>query len=356
MKRFFPAFFGILSLAFGPATAGVWADEAYSGIAGFSEKVLAAARDTYVSVPVRAGEADLGELTLEGNPDNDGNQDISISGLGGWSADELADRHAVRVFEGVDEGLRFAVSGNTGNNATVNFGNAAPSPGSVVALEEEWTLDTLFPPATQNVFHESTSKFATGRRSQLLVLAPRSNSGQVASARIYFIESGNWFESGGDFRAAGADRIPADAVLVIRHPSGMGATTWDMQGVGYHGPVASRIVRNAQVPRSYSYGLVKLGGATLAELGLEAPAFRVSSDRTLAGRTDVLQRFDVALPGNPQPVASFFTTDTGWKSTRTGTPDADSEALPNGSALVIQNLTPPAAHQSNWIQTGTTAP
>ena len=128
MKRLLPALLTVMSLVSGPATV-LLADEVYSGIAGYSEKVLPSARDTYVSVPVRAGEAALGELTLEGSPDPDGNQDISISGLGGWSADELADRHAVRLFEGVGEGLRFPVSANNGSTATVNFETAAPSPG-----------------------------------------------------------------------------------------------------------------------------------------------------------------------------------------------------------------------------------
>lgn len=355
MKIFSPALLALMSLVGGPATV-LLADEVYSGIAGFSEKGLPSARDTYVSVPVRASEAALGELTLEGSPDNDGNQDISISGLGGWTADELGDRHAVRLFEGVGEGLRFPVSANNGSTATVNFENAAPSPGSIVALEEEWTIDTLFPPATQAVFHESTNKFASGRRSELIVLSPQSNSGQVSGMRIYFLESGAWFESGGAFRAAGGDRIPVDAVLVIRHPSGLGGTSWDMQGIGFHGPVASRIVRDAQVARSYSYGLVKLGGATLGDLGLEAPAFRESGGVAPGQRVEVLQRFAVTLPGGPEPVATFFTTNTGWKSVGGGTPDADDEVLPNGSALVIENRTAPAAHQSNWIQTGAVAP
>lgn len=355
MKRLLPALLTVMSVVSGPTTV-LLADEVYSGIAGYSEKVLPSARDTYVSVPVRAGEAALGELTLEGSPDTDGNQGISISGLGGWSADELAERHAVRLFEGVGEGLRFPVSANNGSTATVNFETAAPSPGALVALEEEWTLDTLFPPATQAVFHESTSKFASGRRSELIVLSPQSNSGLVSGARIYFLESGAWFESGGSFRAAGTDRIPVDAVLVIRHPSGLGGTSWDMQGIGFHGPVASRIVRESQVARSYSYGLLKLGGTTLADLNLSAPAFRESSGVAVAERVDILQRFETTLPASPTPAATFFTTSTGWKNARAGTPVADAEVLPNGSALVIENLTAPAAHQSNWIQTGATAP
>lgn len=342
-------------LGVGMQTVPAGADEVFSGVAGYSSVAIPADRDLYVSVPFAAEAPVLGAVSLIGSLDQDGNQRIAMEGVSGLTVDSLSEAHSVRLLGGANAGLRYDVVSNEVDSILVAFGGEAPTPGVMAALEVSWTLDTLFPPATQSTLHESTGKFATERGSELLVVSPRSQSGLPSAAKIYFLENGVWIEAGGEYRAAGGDRIPADAGLVIRNPASVSSKTWELSGVGYHGSVVTRLQPDGGTTGSAAAGLLIPGGATLSGLGLGDSEVRPSSDLSEANRKDVLHVFTLTRPNAPAPAASYFRSGGSWRATDSGNTVSDDATIPAGSVLVIENVDPADAGRNDWDQTGGTS-
>lgn len=330
----------------------VTGEEVFSGVAGYSTTALPANRDVYVSVPFARETPVLGAVSLIDSLDGEGNQRIRIEGVGGLEAGSLVEGHSVRLLEGVDAGLRFDIVENDQDSLLVAFEGNAPSPGTMAALEASWTLDSLFPPGSQTVFHESTGPFVTQRRSELLVLSSRSGTGLSSAARVYYLENGAWIEAGEEGRAAGSDKLPSDAALVIRHPVSVTSTSWTAAGVGFHGVLTSRFQPAAGTTGSAAVGLLRPGGVRLGDSGLGDSEVRPSTDLTEAGRTDLLHVFSLTRPDNPSPVASYFRLDGQWRSVAPGNAVSDDEPVPAGSVLMIENAAPAVAVPSDWSQTG----
>lgn len=326
------------------------ADEVFSGVAGYSSTSIPSGRDLYASIPFSAGDPFVGALTSVGDADPDDRHEIEVQGLSGMQVDDKAGSHAVRLFSGPDEGRRFPVVSNSADSLLVDFGGVAPSPGTVVAVEPCWTLGALLPSGTQTAISPSSGKFAPGRRTEVHLLAASGSGGLVSSSRIFFLDGGDWTEAGDGFDAAADVLLPFDAALFVRNPSAAPATLWSVAGVGYVGPVASRIEHSAGSEGSNAAGFLVPGGATLSEAGLEG-AVRASTGVGSGDRTDVLRVFGLTRPDTVAPVANYFRTVDGWFDAAGNAP-ADNAALPAGSVLVIENLAPASGGRTDWNQNG----
>ncbi len=328
----------------------VQADPAVSDVAGFVEKDCPADADTLISVPFDREQIFVGELSVIGDPDEDGNRQVSVQGLDGLGIDALANDGVVRLLEGAESGKSISVSANTATELTVNFGSTSPSPGTLVSVARGWTLDTLFPPATQTTFAESTGRFLNGRSSELHMVQGSSSSGDVAAERVFFVESGEWVESTNGFASAGDSPVPVGSVLVVRHRNAATASTLELSGTALHGSFSSELVVPAGGNVAHAIGLASPGKVSLSALAFPAQVFAPSSGLVESKRRDILEIYEGTTTLNPQPSASYFRFQGNWRKVEAGNPLSNNELIPAASGIVIRTAGSNQARTIRWIQ------
>jgi|GEM_PF-1448393 len=340
--------FGLLLAVLGGAAAAT-GDDAYSNIAGFISRPCAGEADTWLSVPFEREMRVKGALRVEGETPEDGRvlTTVSVGGLGGLAPGEMAGQATVRPVQGALSGRVSNVVENGASSLTVDFRGVSPSPGTAVAVSLAWTLDTLFPPATQSTFHESTGHFRHQRGSELLVMNAGAPGETISAQRVFYIEGGRWVEAGSESSEAGRVSLAPDVVIVVRHPEGVTETEFVVAGTAFQGPVASlvRSIRGREYTQAI--GLLVTKETRLDQLGLNAALFVNSSKRGYSGRRDTLSVYSGSSGWNPKPTGVYFRYRGNWRKVVPGTPGANAETIPPGSPVVIHRA-PVRAPRDLW--------
>jgi uncharacterized protein (TIGR02597 family) len=306
--------------------------DAYSPVVGFMRFDCPANSDTRVSVPFHRAPRWAGKLSAA--PSTQGNtMRLTLAGSPAFAVDELTSTpHFLLCRDAAGpEGRHFRIVTHAAGHVDIEA-----TPGDVSGLVQDglisiipaWTIQTLFPHATQTTFHASTGTLATGRRSELHLFDTTTSGTDLAPARRFFVTASGWREIGGSYPLAGTVAIAPGQSFIIRHPAGALPTTFVAMEQVYGGIVRMPVrVANGE-KQDTVVAPPRPVAQSLAELDFGA-VFEESPDLTSANRRDELHVYDNEATGqNKIPSGIYFRHAGAWVR------DQD-PSFPNSNSVVI---------------------
>lgn len=329
----------------------------YSPVVGFVKFDCPAGSDTVVSVPFHASPRWAGRLLSSPSAQGADVYRLSLKDSPAFSASELTTNpHLLycrdasgpegRHFSIVDHGSDYVDVSASASDLT---GLATDSQVSVIPA---WTLNSLFPAATQTTLHQSTGPLASGRVSELLFFDNTTVGTTLAPTRRFYVTSSGWFEMG-SFQAAGSTVIAPGQAFIIRHPTGVADTTFVPNQQVYGGKVTVPIpVANGKA-RDTMLSLPRPVALTLSQLDFAPGDFVESASTSPGDRKDQLLVYDnVAEERNKLPAAIYYRSGGQWL--RDGT-NAASNSVPiePSAGLLIRKAAGGADSVVFWKNTPT---
>jgi len=299
---------------------------------GFNRVNCPAKSDTFVSVPfmkhpVKASKTLAAAPTLSA-----GQATLAPAEATAWNANELKGTHYVRFTSGSLAGHWYEVVENATSSLTVDLNGENASgllQGDAFMVVEFWTLDTLFPPASQTTFHKSSGNLGYQQKSKLLVPDLVSSGINLPAAGIYFLSNDGWKKSEAGYPNAGNTILPPGLPFIIRHPAGVAATDFEPEGRVLRSTDSVALMQAPANRQDNTVSIFRPVDVTLSSAGLDETAFASSSSHESGGRSDELLVFDNAKAAfNKTPSALFYKYSQAWFQDE-GKAEANSSAATN---------------------------
>lgn len=307
--------------------------DAYSPVVGFMRFDCLADSDTRVSVPFHRAPRWAGKLSIA--PADSGNSTVrlTLAGNPAFAAGELTGTpHFLLCRDAAGpEGRHFRIvthaAGHVDIEATAADVSGLAQDG-LISIIPAWTIQTLFPHATQNTFHASTGNLASGRGSELHLFDTTSSGTDLAPARRFFVTASGWREIGGGYPLADTVVIAPGQSFIVRHPANVSATTFVAMDQVYGGIVRIPVrVANGE-KQDTVVAPPRPVAQSLAELDFGA-VFEESPDLTSTNRRDELHVYDNTVSAqNKGPAEIYFRHSGAWVR------DQD-PSFPNSNSVVI---------------------
>ncbi|MBL9159875.1 MAG: TIGR02597 family protein [Verrucomicrobiales bacterium] len=336
------------------------AAEVFSPVVGFLKFDCLAESDTIVSAPFHQTPRWAGRAAAVPTSPSPGVVRISLKDNPSFATGELKNApHFLycRDTTGAHRGRHFLIVEHGAN--TVDVSAALSDLGSLaidglVSIIPAWTLNTLFPPASQTTLHASTGSLASQRVSELLFFDTTTVGTSLAPTRRFFVTNAAWFEVG-SYSAAGNTVIEPGQAFIIRHPAGVAATTFvpNQQVQGGLASVAMGATRDG-LDRDIMIALPRPVPMTLDQLDF-APGQFVESTSTAAGdRKDQLLVFDnTQALRNRQPSAIYFRTGGQWVRDTAGYPASGSQMIEPSAGLIVRREGDAGTSPLVWVNAPT---
>lgn len=316
--------------------------DAYSPVVGFLRFDCAANSDTRVSVPFHPSPRWAGKLSVAPDDQGNGIVRLTFSGTPAFATGELTSApHFLLCRDAAGpEGRHFPITAHTATTvdieATLTDLTGLGQDG-LVSVIPAWTIETLFPPATQTTFHASTGNLASGRGSELLLFNDTTTGSSIAPSRRLFVTSSGWFEAGGTYAAAGTVTVAPGQAFLVRHPAGVVATSFVAMNQVYGGLVKLPVRVTQGKKQDTVIALPRPVAQTLDELDLGS-VFEDSTDLTPANRRDELHLFDNEMIGqNKSADAIYFRHNGSWvRDSDPSFPNADAESFEPAAGFLIR--------------------
>lgn len=345
-----PALAALALLLAGPLDARA---DALSPVVGVLRFPCPGGSDTVVSAPFHPAPRWVGRLSAAPTDAGSGLVRLDIEGNPGFAPGELTDTaHFLYCPGGTSAaGRHFVITAHTGNS--VDIAAALGDLGGLliggrIAILPAWTLDTLFPVATQTALHPSSNALASQRGSEVLLFDSQTAGTSLAPARRFFLTPTGWLEAG-SYAPAGEEIIIPGQPFVIRHPSGAAATTFTAVQQVYGEPVTIPIRVRAGGAQDSSIGLPRPVPTKLSELDLESIVTN-SASTAPADRKDEVRIYDNALAGqNKGPLAVYFRVSGQWVKDAAGFPAAGDDLIDPAAGILIRKAAAVADGTVLWV-------
>ncbi|AHF94351.1 hypothetical protein OPIT5_13020 [Opitutaceae bacterium TAV5] len=311
-----------------------------SSLVGLVKIICKANSDTLLGVPLEKS-ASFSGLTETFGGITDGIATIGVPGNPAWPNDIFAASHYIRFKTGPLAGKYFTVTENSSNSLKfITLGEIISD--DIVASQFDligyWTLDELFPPATQTTFVVSAGTLGIQRRSELLLPDYTGSGSNLPPKQQYFITAaGGWRSTDAGFPEAGSRILLPDVCFIIRHPATVSSDTVmeSLASVNLH-PISiflSSLADNKQDTWLFIQRPMEL---RLDQLGLENAFVPSNGTLGLQRRDEVLVFDNEAASLNKAPSRSFFRTGNNWVESTSGFPVSNDYIIPVGAGLVIR--------------------
>ena len=327
--------------------------DAYSPVVGLLKFSCPGGSDTVVSAPFHPAPRWTGKLSADPTDPGSGAMRLTIDGTPDFAPGELTDApHFLFCRNGsAAEGRHFPIIAHTGSAVDVEASPAdlaGLTTGGLIAILPAWTLDTLFPAATQTALHASTGNLATQRGSELLLFDRVTAGTRLAPSRRFFVNSAGWFEAG-TYAPAGGESIAPGQPFVIRHPAGAAATTFSATQQVYGDKVALPIRTRQAGPQDNALGLPRPVALPLSDLDLDG-VIADSASTTAQDRKDELRVYDNALVGsNKGPLAVYFKVAGQWIKDTDGFPAAANDLIDPAAGLLLRKAATDTDGRVLWV-------
>lgn len=312
---------------------------------GFNRVDCPPQSDTLVSVPFMKHPV-AAALVVEGAPDFSaaGKVTIKHAATTAWAADALKDKHYVRFTSGAKAGHWFDILGNEDSSLTIDLNGEASAglgAGDRFLVVEYWTLDSLFPPATQTAIHPSAGNLGYQRKTSILIPNVTGEGIDLPAEGIYFLTASGWKQSAAGFAPAGGTILPPGLPFIIRHPAGVAATVFEPEGRVLRTPDAVGLARSASLRQDNAVAVLRPVGVALRNSGLDETAFLSSASHEAGDRQDELLVFDNNASGfNKRPSAIYYKVGGAWfreQGEGAANPAADADrALAASGGLIVR--------------------
>ena len=330
-------------------------EQVHSPVVGFRQFDCPAGSDTLLSVPFHPTPRWSGRLASAPTSPQAGVMRLNLANPSVFVGGELLNHpHFVQLRDdSVSEGRHFRVVAHGGNFVEVMADSAdlvGLTGDSRVSLLPAWTLESLFPPATQTTFHPSSGNLASTRASELLLFDQTTAGTNLAPTRIFFVTDSQWIEAG-SFEEAGAEVIEPGQAFLVRHSAGAEATTFLASQQVYGGAVTVALRVSAGSARDTLIALPRPVPTTLDELNPGPTVFEESPTTAPEDRRDQLLVYNNAEAArNKQPSAVYFRTNHQWVHDSEGFPPSGSVVLEPSTGLLLRKAAGSSDGIVPWVQ------
>jgi uncharacterized protein (TIGR02597 family) len=342
----------VFSIWLGAAVSG--AADVASRIVGYNVVDCPAGSDTIVSVPFHRpasfSGAVAGSLVVNGSEAT-----ITPKANPVFAAGEFTNEaHYLQfVGAGAKAGFVYSVETHSAGAVTIDMGGddlSGVADGDRFEIIPHWTLETLFPKATQTAIHVSTGKLSTGRKSRVLFFDDTTGGIALAPDRVYFLTAEGWFQSDAGLPAADDVIIPPGKAFVIRHPATEAATRFIPHQMVVESSYATPLQVRGGGAQDNVVGLMRPVPVKLSDLDLTA-TFEESASNESGDRADELLVYDnLAAAVNKQPATTYFRVSGEWRKDDGSTyPPADMDEISPSTGLVIRKSASTADGTLHWI-------
>lgn len=314
---------------------------------GFNTVTCLVGSDTRLSVPLCPETAFVGTI---GTATGSGPAVITPSSATTWTVNQFATYYYVKVTSGARAGWFYQITENSATNLTIDLAGdtlgIAANDGFRVC--KFWTLDTLFPVATQTTIVPSLNTTPVGRRTEVLIPNLSGSGINLAPNQAFIIDASAaggpaWKKTAG-FALSGNFIISPDSFFIVRHanPNITTSTTFTVVGGVDMNPVANSLATLATGKQDNPVTTGRPVPVALADLDLIATgAFIASAGQSPGARRDELLVYDNTVAGiNKSPIASYFfdSTTNNWKKS-SGFVISDSVTIAPSEGFIIRKFT-----------------
>lgn len=338
------------------ASLPVAAQSVTSDPIGFNKVTCLANSDTIVGVPLRKEGSLQAKLTADPVINGDfATLTLSATNLG------TLNNHYLKFNSGTKDGSWYGITANSGDQVTVDLnGDSLPgvSAGDSVLIAQFWTLASLFDPAlattnpatTGHAIVASTSRFLSGRMTELLLPDILATGTNIAPNQTFFIFNSGWRKQGEAITSDYGDSVlEPDTYFVVRHPPAVTSpTTYRCAGEVEAGNMTIVLNANPSVHQDNFIAIPRAADSTLDSLSLAPFAFVPSTSRFLSGRQDELLVFNNATSAfNKAPDRTYFYFNGAWRKQGSDhTVDFGGDLIPAAGGFLIRKA--PAQSSSYW--------
>lgn len=337
------------------------AAEVFSPVVGFLKFDCLAESDTVVSAPFHQTARWAGRVAAVPTSPSPGVVRISLKDNPSFATGELKNspHHLYcRDTTGAHRGRHFLIVEHGANTVDVSAGLSdlgSLAIDGLVSIIPAWTLNTLFPPASQTTLHASTGSLASQRVSELLFFDATTVGSSLAPTRRFFVTGAAWFEVG-SYSAAGSTVIEPGQAFIIRHPAGVAATTFVPNQQVHGGLVALTLgATRDSIDRDIMVALPRPVPMTLDQLDFGPGQFVESATVAIGDRKDQLLVFNNAQAlRNRQPSDIYFRTGGQWvRDNGTTYPAAGGQTIEPSAGLMIRREGDAGTSTLVWVNAPT---
>ena len=324
---------------------------------GYTSVTCLTGSDTIVSIPFIDETNSLsskvsGVVSLTGtSPSNTASFDLD--GVTGLVSNFYKDKYYLRFTSGLLEGSFYQVDSNAADNVTLKLEG---DNGALIAANDEfviykfWTLDTLFPPATQTTVVGSTDPFQTLNYTLVYRHDEDLDGLSAAPTVAHYILNNDWYRVGGGL--SGAEVIWPDQYLIIRHNAAVATPTiYRPKGkVDVHHQFSVPLRTLTTGPQDNHVAIPRPLDLKLKDLGLiESGAFVSSANNFPFNRRDQLFVFDNTTSHiNKSGSRIYFYNGSNWIKNGSGFPNADDDIIKATEGIVIRKYKTTDGASSIW--------
>lgn len=283
--------------------------------------------------------------------------------------------HFLKFIDGDRAGRWYDIQ-TSANNGTPNTTNAVTislngdtiggaTTGNKVIIAKYWTLNELFPPAgattswsgtplvpNGHAIVASTSRFASGRKTELLLPDLQATGTNIAPNKTYYVFNSGWRQQGASFTEDfGAIRLTPDAYFIARHPSSVTSpTSFRNLGEVEMGTFAIPLSTHTTLYQDNAIALPRPLDVPLNALGLVSGAFVPSTSRFASGRKDELLIFNNSSSAfNKAPDRTYYYFDSGWRKVgESHLTDFGTDVIPAAGGFLIRKAPDPSGNTVFW--------
>lgn len=308
--------------------------------------------DTIIAAPFTKAPVFQGAVTSQNG--------FVITATGASFGDLTTTPHYVQAADGSQAGMIFDVQTNSSTTITLVDNGVQPtglSAGVQIKVIPYWTLGTLFPASDQGVsFTPSAGVILPQRRTQILF--PNFAGigiNRAAGSIYYFVTNTYWRNTSGGTNNFNNTPILPDSYFIVRNPTNAASDLkLTVAGSVNMGPMAVQLDRQGNTGNDNYVSLGRPVDITLNDLGLiSSGAFTPSLGVILPQRRDQLLVFDNSASGINKAAKSiyYYVTNSGWRSTSTGTNDVGNNIIPSAVGYVIRKATNNGTGTVFWTNT-----
>ena len=272
---------------------------------------------------------------------------ITPSATVAWGVNDFASggllTHYVRMTSGSLLGHYFDVVSNAAGSISIDTsGLPMPAVGDSFKVVPFWTLDSLFPAATQSTFIVSPGTLGFQKRSALFIPDVLSPGINLPYSTEYIITPTGWKRIASGFPAAGTDVIRPDVPFIVRHPNpasaGVASTNYVISGeVSYDAAAVNAATRTGSFRQDTAVAFQRPVDVELQDLGFTSADFVASSGTLGFQRRDTLLVFDYSQTGINRPAnREYYMVGSNWIRVDSGNPVANTDVINSSTGLVIR--------------------
>jgi uncharacterized protein (TIGR02597 family) len=324
---------------------------------GYVTVGLLAGSDTYVTLPLAAAANSSG--ALDSSPVVTGTVSATLAYNGGWTNDEFAGSHFVRITSGARNGRYYSISSNTETALTIGLDGddfAGVTTGDTFGVFKYSTLADVFPVGNSAIY-QSSGNLSFQRETEVLLPDLETEGVNLAASNVFFLKSTGWVEATAGFPAADNVVIRPETYIVIRHPSDVSDSELVITGTVETKDVTVQLNTSASGSQDNFVSVPRPVGLSLNDLNLlQSGVFVASAGNLSFQRKDEVLLFDNSTAAtNKAPSRIFFAVGSDWKEATAGFPIVTNDAIlsSSGASLIVRKKATASGETAFWPNSAT---